>query len=82
MTLRDLLIYVGNHPESVVLYFAILPIAALLLAWIAGVEGRNSPWNYLYSAIIYLSAVPGIFALSLNVYIFLFERGSIMNLDV
>ena len=82
MTLRDLLIYVGNHPESVVLYFAVLPIAALLLAWIAGVEGRNSPWNYLYSAIIYLSAVPGIFALSLNVYIFLFERGSIMNLDV
>ena len=82
MTLRDLLVYVGNHPESVVLYFAILPIAALLLAWIAGVEGRNSPWNYLYSAIIYLSAVPGIFALSLNVYIFLFERGSIMNLDV
>lgn len=82
MTLRDLLVYVGNHPESVVLYFAILPIAALLLAWIAGAEGRNSPWNYLYSAVIYLSAVPGIFALSLNIYIFLFERGSIMNLDV
>ena len=80
--MRDLLIYVGNHPASVVLYFAVLPIAALLLAWIAGVEGRNSPWNYFYSAIIYLSAVPGIFALSLNVYIFLFERGSIMNLDV
>ncbi|AEE49950.1 hypothetical protein [Haliscomenobacter hydrossis] len=82
MTLRDLLVYVGNHPESVVLYFAILPIAALLLAWIAGAEGRNSPWNYLYSAIIYLSAVPGIFALSLNIYIFLFERGSILNLDI
>lgn len=82
MTLRDLLVYIGNHPEAVVLYFALLPVAALLLAWIAGAEGRNSPWRYLYSAIIYLSAVPGIFALSLNVYIFLFERSSILNLDI
>lgn len=82
MTLRDLLVYVGNHPESVVLYFAILPIAALLVAWIAGQEGRNAPWRYLYSAVIYLSAVPGIFALSLGVYLFLFERGSIMDIDV
>nr|WP_290938110.1 hypothetical protein [Haliscomenobacter sp.] len=80
--MRDLLIYVGNHPESVVLYFAILPIAALLLAWIAGVEGRDAPWKFLYSALIYLSAVPGIFAPFLNVYIFLFERGSILNLDI
>ena len=82
MTLSDLLVYVGNHPEAVVLYFAILPIAALLLAWIAGAEGRNAPWNLIYSSIIYLSAVPGIFALSLSVYLFLFERGSIMNTDI
>ena len=82
MTLNDLLMYLGNHPESVVLYFAILPVAALLLAWIAGAEGRDAPWKFLYSAIIYLSAVPGIFALSLNVYIFLFERTSILNMDI
>jgi hypothetical protein len=82
MTLRDFLIYLGNHPEAVVLFFALLPIAALLLAWIAGAEGKNSPWNYLYSAIIYLSAVPGIFALSLGVYMFLFERRSVMDIDV
>lgn len=82
MTLNDLLMYLGNHPESIVLYFAVLPVAALLLAWIAGVEGRDAPWKFLYSAIIYLSAVPGIFALSLNVYIFLFERSSILNMDI
>lgn len=82
MTLNDLLMYLSNHPESVVLYFAILPVAALLLAWIAGVEGSRSPWKFLYSAVIYLSAVPGIFALSLNVYIFLFERTSILNMDI
>jgi hypothetical protein len=82
MTLSDFLVYIGNHPEAVVLYFAILPIAALLLAWIAGAEGRNSPWNLIYSSIIYLSAVPGIFALSLSVYLFLFERRSIMNTDI
>lgn len=82
MTLNDLLTYLGNHPESIVLYFAILPMAALILAWVAGVEGRDAPWKFLYSAIIYLSAVPGIFALSLNVYIFLFERTSILNMDI
>jgi len=82
MTLNDLLVYLGNHPESVVLYFAVLPVAALLLAWIAGVEGSRSPWKFLYSALIYLSAVPGIFALSLNVYIFFFVWIFILNMDI
>jgi hypothetical protein len=46
-------------------------------------EGHLSPWKYLYSAIVYLVCVPGIFATALAVYLFLFEQGgSIFNLNL
>ena len=82
MTLQEFLGYLGEHPGAVSAYFAGLP----LLAWIIGVidrdRGHVAPWNYLYSGIIYLSSVPGIFALALSVYMFLFERRSIMDIDL
>jgi hypothetical protein len=42
-----------------------------------------SPWKYLYSGLIYLVCVPGIFAAALAVYLFLFEQGgSIYNVNL
>ena len=53
---------------------------------IAGVlgkgEGHISPWKYLYSALIYMVSVPGIFAVTLSAYLFFFERRSILDTDV
>lgn len=82
MTLQEFLGYLGAHPGAVAGYFASLP----LLAWVIGAidrdRGHAAPWNYLYSGIIYLSSVPGIFVLALNVYLFLFERRSVMDMDL
>jgi hypothetical protein len=82
MTLQELLNYAGNNPQSMLFYFGALPLAAVIVGLLDQQRGHNAPWNYLYAALIYLSAVPGIFALTLIVYQFLFERTSIMNLDV
>jgi hypothetical protein len=82
MTLQELLNYAGNNPQSMLLYFGALPLGAVIVGLIDQQRGHHPPWNYLYAAIIYLSAVPGIFALTLIVYQFLFERTSILNLDV
>lgn len=82
MTLQELLRYIGEHPQMVLAYFAALPLLALIIGILDGRRGHDMPWNYLYSGIIYLSAVPGIFALTLNVYLFLFERRSVMDMDI
>ncbi len=82
MTLQDLFDHVAAHPRHVVFYFSIIPFAALLAGWLDRDRGHFLPWNYIYSLLIYLVAVPGIFAFTLNLYLFLFEQRSIMQLDL
>ena len=82
MTLNDLFQYAAENPLNVVFYFSIIPFAALLAGWMEREEGHLPPWNYLYSTLIYLVAVPAILSLAFNVYKWLFERGSILNADL
>jgi hypothetical protein len=82
MTLREFFDYLGAHPFWVIGYFMFLPLLALTTGWIARGEGHKSPWRYLYMLLIYGVCIPGIFAVALSVYLFLFERGSIMNVNM
>ena len=82
MTLQEFLGYLGDHPGAVAGYFAGLPLFAWIIGAIDNDRGHVAPWNYFYSGIIYLSSIPGIFVLALNVYLFLFERRSILELDL
>ncbi len=64
-------------------YFFLLLITAILAGLMGKGEGHLSPWKYLYSAIVYMVCVPGIFAAALGVYLFLFEQGgSIFNVNL
>ncbi len=82
MTLQDLFDLVAENPKYVVFYFAILPLAALLAGALDNDRGHALPWNYIYSFLIYAVSVPGLFALTLNVYQFLFERTRVMDVDL
>ena len=82
MTLKDFFELLGNNPFYVISFFALIPITALIAGFMGKNEGHISPWKYLYSALIYMVCIPGIFAITLNVYKFLFERGSIMDLNI
>ncbi len=83
MTLREFFDYLGANPAVVVAFFLGIPFTALLAGIMGKGEGHLSPWKYLYSVLIYLVCVPGIFAASLAVYLFLFERGgSIFNVNL
>ncbi len=82
MTLREFFQLLADNHLYVLFFFLIIPFAA----WLAGVlsknEGHLSPWKYLYSGLIYLVCVPGIFAVTLDVYLFLFEKQSIFDTDI
>ncbi|HJW28610.1 MAG TPA: hypothetical protein VJ508_05090 [Saprospiraceae bacterium] len=63
-------------------YFLLIPLVAVLAMIFNNGEGHLSPWKYLYSTLIYLVCVPGIFAVTLSIYFFLFERRSILDTNI
>ncbi len=77
MTLGELIDFLYGHPYFVSCYFIGIPLAAFLAKLLGKGEGHLSPWSYFYSVLIYLSVIPGIFALLLNVYHLLYENTSI-----
>ncbi|MEM6318206.1 MAG: hypothetical protein AAF960_11085 [Bacteroidota bacterium] len=82
MTLQEFFDLLAVNPAYIVGFFILIPIAALIGSIIGKGESDEPVWQYYYSTLIYLAAVPGIFAISLNVYLFLFERQNIMQTDV
>lgn len=82
MTLGEAFEYVSTNPDYILFYFAIVPFAALLAGWMERDEGHLPPWNYLYSSLIYLVAIPAILAIGFGVYKWLFERRSIMDTNL
>lgn len=82
MTLGEFFEWTGDHPTLLISFFIGIPLIALLAGMFSKGEGHLSPWKYLYSILIYLTSVPGIFAVTLNIYLFLFERRSIMDTNL
>ena len=82
MTINDLFQYALDHPANVLFYFGLIPFAALLAGWMEREEGHLPPWNYLYSTLVYLVAVPAILSVAYTIYKWMFERGSVMDANI
>ncbi|MBK9149672.1 MAG: hypothetical protein IPM26_01195 [Saprospiraceae bacterium] len=82
MTLGQFFESVSAQPSGLLTFFVMVPVTALIAGILGKGEGHLSPWKYLYSVLIYLACIPGIFALTLSVYLFLFERTSILDTNV
>ena len=68
MTLQDVFDQLSANPTWVLLYFIFLLVTAILAGLIGKGEGDQAPWKYLYSALLYLVCIPGIFAVTLIIY--------------
>lgn len=82
MTLQEFFDLLANNPSIIMTYFFFIPLTAFIAGILGKGEGHISPWKYLYSTLIYLVCVPGIFAITLSIYLFLFERISIFKTDM
>ncbi len=82
MTLKDFFEHCGDNPSYLLAYFILIPFTALLAGWLGKDEGQEKPWQYLYSALIYLAAIPGVFAVALTIYTLIIEKRPILNTDV
>jgi len=82
MTLSQLFNAISENPWPIAIYFMMLPIAA----WLIGIAAHGSRevklWGYVYAVLVYAVCIPGIFAVTLNIYLFLFERQSIWQANI
>lgn len=82
MTLGEFFDMLSANPSIILCYFFIIPFIAFLSLIFGKGEGEESPWTYLYAILIHLVVIPGIFAVTLNVYLFLFERMKILDTNL
>ncbi len=82
MTLKEFFDLLAQNPALIIAYFTFVPLIAVLTAVWSGDKGHLAPSNIIYATLIYLVTVPGIFAITLSIYFFLFERRSILDTDV
>ena len=82
MTLQEFFDLLAQNPIYIIAFFVLIPLTALIGTVIGQGEEDSEPWKYFYSTLIYLAAVPGIFSITLNIYLFIFERKSILEADV
>jgi len=82
MTLEEFFNLLSANPSYIVAYFFLIPITALIGTVIGKGEEQESVWKYFYSILVYLVAIPGIFAVTLSVYLFFFERRSVFQTDI
>ena len=82
MTLNELFGYLSDHPAYTLGYLVGVPIVAGVLGILAGDRSGMDPWRYLYMILLYMICIPGIFAVTLLIYQFLFGQQSLYDIDL
>jgi hypothetical protein len=83
MTFRDLFVYAAAQPGTVAFFLLIIPALVFVLNSLAGETAPDIwRWRYVYAGLVYAACIPGMFACTLNVYLFLFERQSIWDMNL
>lgn len=83
MTLRELIELSDRAPLIVIAVFVVLP----LIAWLCGRLNKNpgeitTGWRYVYSVLVYLVCVPGMFAAVLVGYTLFFVRANLLDVSL
>jgi hypothetical protein len=82
INLSQLFQYVSGHPWPATAYFLLLPFVVWIVGLVASGSRNVKLWSYIYAILVYAVCIPGVFAVTLNMYLFLFERQSIWQTNV
>ncbi len=83
MTVEGLISYLSQQRYYVVAIMLAVPVLCILLRLLHGrLRGNLSPWKYIYSVLVYLSCIPGMFSISVILYNLLFLHANLMELDI
>ncbi|MEZ5024426.1 MAG: hypothetical protein R2728_14445, partial [Chitinophagales bacterium] len=82
MTISECINWVSQHPNPVIIYMITVPAIAFILSMFFDETGHQSPGKYLFSILIYATALPGVLAIILSGYDFLFLRTDLKNVNI
>ncbi|GAB3919528.1 hypothetical protein [Larkinella terrae] len=83
MTLQDFFNSVSSNPALLAVFLLAIPALAFVLNLWSGEKAEEIwRWRFVYATLVYLACIPGIFAFTLNIYLFLFERQSIWQMNL
>ncbi len=83
MSVLDVFSFFESNAIYLLVYTIALPVLPLLLRLMHGpLHGSLAPWKYLYSVVIYLSCIPGVFTLFALLYLTTFQRENLLALDI
>ncbi|WP_338876841.1 hypothetical protein WBJ53_14405 [Spirosoma sp. SC4-14] len=83
MTLREVFNSISGQPTLLFLLLMSVPALAFLATVWSGETAEDIwKWRYVYAVLVYLACIPGIFAVTLNIYLFLFDRQSIWDMNL
>ena len=82
MTLSQFFDYLSAHPLLTLAFFVFPPAMALWVAHFGRGRGYESPWRNVYAVLIYAVCIPGLLAVALLTYLFLFERQSVYDVNL
>jgi hypothetical protein len=80
MTLRDFFTYLtANSSVAIIFLLAVPALAFLVNLWAGNTAEAIFEWRYVYAGLVYAACIPGVLAVTLNIYLFLFERQSVWD---
>ncbi len=83
MTLNELIILSGNHTLLMLVVFVLPPVVTLLLGLSHGPgKGEEPPRCYFYAVLIYMTCLPGLFALTLTAYSLFFTKQNLLDVNL
>ncbi|GAB3699348.1 hypothetical protein GCM10027592_25330 [Spirosoma flavus] len=83
MTLRDVFEAISSQPALLFVLLMAVPTSAFLVnLWSGETAEEIWKWRYVYATLVYLACIPGVFAVTLNIYLFLFERQSVWEMNL
>lgn len=84
ISIQDIILYVENYWWMLLIYFIALPIISFIMTLTHSKEDIKikSGLKYIYSILIYLSCLPGIFSSVLTVYAMIFVEINLLTINI
>ena len=83
LTLRQAIDLIEQHGTVLLAVLLFPPLAALLTrALHAPQVGKERPWRNIYSTLVYLTCIPGVFSATLAAYSFFFRNENLLDVNV
>ena len=83
MSIEELISLLSQNKLYVGTFLICLPMLTLILSSMhSKYMGKQPPWKYFYSVVIYLACIPGIFSLVITVYSLIFLHVNLLTLDI